>query len=217
MFGFKLHNLILCALPLFALSNKSLAADKKSTVDEGPKHEEASSELSRSQTTASPFSIHGGFGFIRAYKTIAKHSLGSNGLADVKISYLTKLHIAKDKKIHTTLRYFPFQISPMSDDSTQQFSGVVSAYAAGAEFDVFSSKKFDFLASLEVGAYQAHLAQLIPVTESDRPIKSFGELLIAGVEMRYKLYEKFHFGPRLYFGGGTISFTSLLLNASFYF
>jgi len=208
MLGIKLQKLIIYALPFFMFAGTGLSAEDSSGG--------STTEMSKAETIASRFAIHGGFGFMRAFKTPTTHDLGANGFADVKVSYRTHFE-PREKKVYATARYFPFQISPMSDDSSQQFSGIASAYVVGGEINFFTKNKFELYSSLELGAYQAHLAELIPQTKADRPIKSFGSLIIAGVEMRYKVYEKFHIGPRIYLGTGSISIASFLLGASFYF
>jgi hypothetical protein len=175
-------------------------------------------EPTRAEKMASRFLISSGFGWIRAYKSIRKGSLGGNGLADVKVSYLTNKTFFDGKKLYATFRYLPFNISTASDvNEVQEYSGNLNTYALGAELLLSTSNKIDYLASAEAGFYHTHLSEIIPVTESNAPIKKIGGLLIAGAELRYKPLEKLHIGSRLYFGGGNISFVSFLFNASFYF
>ena len=89
----------------------------------------------------------------------------------------------------------------------------MNAYAGGAEYNVYSHSNIDYYPSLEFGIYQSRVHELIPVEESDPPVKRFGPLIILGAEMRWKPMERFHIGPRLNLGVGGIFFTSLLFSA----
>ncbi len=162
--------------------------------------------------------ISSGFGLIRAYKMIGQQDLGANGGADVKLSHLSANNF-RGKKVYATLRFLPFNVGPDSTTNgvTQEYSGSMNTYAAGAEALLASIHKFDFLSSIEIGFFETALKELVPVTESDRPIPRLGTLFIAGGEVRYKPYEKFNVGSRLYLATGSISYVSLFLSASFLF
>jgi hypothetical protein len=222
----KLQKLFLYGIPLLLLCGNVLAAEPDASTpapetikaDTAENPENTMIEKTAGDKIASRFVISSGLGLIRAYKKYNKESLRANGLADVKLSYLSTTNLY-GKKFYATLRYFPFNIGPSSDENgvNLEYVGVVSTYAAGAEINFSSSRAIDLLASLELAMYFANMKDLIPVVESNPPIRRAGPLAIAGAEVRFKPMEKFHVGPRLYLGTGAISFISFLVNASFYF
>lgn len=219
MLGYKLQRLCVFLIPLF-ISFDVLAAGAKNRDSKEDGETEAEKQI-ETPPYLKDSSVTAGFGFMRAYR--ARHGLSfhenlrANGAADVKIAVKIK-DIRKNRPLYGTFRYLPFNISPnsVSGDSTQEYAGSINAYALGAELHFDTKKKFEFLCSLELGFYVANFAELIAVTEVETPVKKFGALFIAGGEMRYKIYDNFTIGPRLYFGFGNINLVNLMLSASFY-
>ena len=219
-------------IPLFFFNHSVFAQDVEpnapSTLDitdnKDPNSEGSGTEVkekiqspSRGEQLASNFIISSGFGWIKAYKT-KKTTLGSNGMADFKLSYLVSEPLA-GKKIYITGRYLPFNIAPKAtiNGVDQEYKGNVSAFAGGTDLLFYTNQGMDLLATFEIGGYKANFTELVPITESESPFRKAGVLYIAGAEFRYRPFDKFTIGPRLYLATGTISFFSTLLSASYFF
>lgn len=221
MSWFKNRKFVLLALPLCILAFQISAAepDSEAGVSSGSMDKDPP-KLSRAEEIASRFSITSGLGFIKAYKTSRTGSLAANGVSDVKVSYfLTALRQLRERHLYLSLHYFPFSIGPSSTENgvTQEYAGDINPYTVGAELELLTHKKFELLGSFEAGIYTAQFSELIPVSESSRPIRRYGGIAAIGAEGRYKVFEKFHTGLRLYWGVGHFTFTSILLSASLLF
>lgn len=164
------------------------------------------------------YAINSGFGFIRAFKAGAKGTLGASGQADVKLSYLLD-YLLFDRDVYAFGHYLPFSVSFKTevDGGRQEYKGIISVYAVGTEMIYLRTKDVDYLGSFELGIYQSSLAELIPITESNPPIRRFGALAILGAEFRYKVAERFHIGPRIQVAVGGITFYNVLLSTSLFF
>ena len=179
-------------------------------------HETPTGPSAFEKLVASKLILSSGFGLIRAYKG---GDLRANGFADVKASYLTPLDLFLGKKIYASFLYFPFQIAPDAtvQGSDQGYTAIVETFAVGVDLDLSFAKKFDFLVSGALGVLRTNFTELIPVTETQPPLNRIGGLVILGAECLFKPFKKFKVGPRVNFGGGSLTFVSLAINSSFYF
>lgn len=226
----NLNTIFVCVAGLLSLSwnFSALATEDSDTtqlVQNSPSKDKPDDESTSTQATEkgihpsdlspSRITLGVGVGFVRAYEAAKGGSLRANGVADLKLSYLTDYKL-QGGGIYTTLRYLPFNIAPDSGDNIliQEYSGVVSVYAAGVEWNFLSRESFGLFTSLELAIFQAKLRELIPITDASPPINRFGALGMLGLEFRYKPSEKVHLGTKLHFGNGKLALASLLFNAS---